>query len=135
MRHEDVDVNLVNQFNGILAVSVVLVINSFEKRIALPIQILLRNEGVPAKNRLRDLLVCIAVEFHYFQTNIASSLSKRGIEFKTHLKSGLEFPSDSLFTKQSYVIEHIWLYSRRSIALICDILHTFAIANPSLGKR
>lgn len=64
MRHEDVDVNLVYQFYGILAVRVVLIINSFEKRIALPIQILLRYEGVPAKYRLRDLLVCIAVEFH-----------------------------------------------------------------------
>lgn len=64
MRHEDVDVNLINQLNGILAVRVVLVINSFEQRIALPIQILLRDEGVPAKYRLSDLLVCIEVEFH-----------------------------------------------------------------------
>lgn len=64
MGHEDVYVNLVNQFNGILAVRVVLVINSFEQRIALPIQILLRDEGVPAKYRLSDLLVCIEVEFH-----------------------------------------------------------------------
>lgn len=64
MRHEDVDVNFVYQFNGILAVRVVLIINSFEQRIALPIQILLRDEGVPAKYRLSDLLVCIEVEFH-----------------------------------------------------------------------
>lgn len=64
MRHEDIDVNLVYQFNGILAVRVVLVINRFEQRIALPIQILLRDEGVPAKYRLRDLLVCTAVKFH-----------------------------------------------------------------------
>lgn len=64
MGHEDVYVNLVNQLNGILAIRVILVINSFEKRIALPIQILLRDEGVPAKYRLSDLLVCIEVEFH-----------------------------------------------------------------------
>lgn len=64
MRHEDIDVNLVYQFNWILAVRVVLIINSFEQRIALPIQILLRDEGVPAKYRLSDLLVCIEVEFH-----------------------------------------------------------------------
>ena len=64
MGYEDVDVNLVYQFNGILAVSVVLVINSFEQRIALTIQILLRDEGIPAKYRLSDFLVCIEVEFH-----------------------------------------------------------------------
>lgn len=64
MRHEDIDVNLVYQFYGVLAVSIILVVDSLEQRIALPIQILLRNEGVPAKNCLSNLLVCIEVEFH-----------------------------------------------------------------------
>lgn len=64
MGHEDIDVNLVYQFNGIFAVSVIFVVNSFEQRIALLIQILLRDEGVPAKYRLNDFLVCIAVYFH-----------------------------------------------------------------------
>lgn len=49
MRHEDIDINIVYLFNWILAVRVKLVINSFEKRIVHPIQILLRDEAVPAK--------------------------------------------------------------------------------------
>lgn len=64
MRHEDVDVNLVYQFNGILAVRVVFVINRFKQRIAHPIQILLREEGVPAKYRLGDFLICIVLYTH-----------------------------------------------------------------------
>lgn len=64
MWHEDVDVNLVYQFNGILAVRVVFVINRFKQRIAHPIQILLREEGVPAKYRLGDFLICIVLYTH-----------------------------------------------------------------------
>lgn len=64
VRQHDIDVYLVDKLEAVVAVSIVLIINSLEKRIALPIQILLRDEGVPAKDRLRDFLVCIAVEFH-----------------------------------------------------------------------
>ena len=98
MRHEDVYVNLVNQFNGILAVRIVLVINSFEQRIALPIQILLRDEGVPAKYRLSDLMVCIEVEFHGDWSIICRMTSFSCQEIWTNVKKRL--PQFSLILRQ-----------------------------------
>lgn len=62
--HENVDVYLVNQFESILAVSVIFVIDCFEQGIALPVQILFGHEGIPAENCLGDFPVGIAVNFH-----------------------------------------------------------------------
>lgn len=64
VRQHDIDVYLVDKLEAVVAVSIVFIENGFEQRIAHLIQVLLRYESVPVKNRFDDFLVCIAVEFH-----------------------------------------------------------------------
>lgn len=64
MGHEDVDVDLVDQFDGILAVGVVSVVDCLEQGIAFPVEILFGHEGVSAQYGLGDLLIGIAIEVH-----------------------------------------------------------------------
>lgn len=84
MGHEDVDVDLVDQFDGILAVGVVSVVDCLEQGIAFPVEILFGHEGVSAQYGLGDLLIGIAIEVHVCDWFVAvgfCNLLRRDLDF------------------------------------------------------
>ena len=61
MRVHDVDIDFVDEFKTVVAVGVISVIDSFEQGIALAIQELLRDVGVPVEDSRDYLLIGVIV--------------------------------------------------------------------------